>query len=134
TFVTKWGDVGTGWPGAVAVNQRTEDVYVVDHGRPGVRRFDRRGALLGSWGGAGTERGRFARPDGIAVDGDGNVYVADSDNHRIQKFAADGSFLLQWSAPGRRGRPWLPRGVGTDAQGHVWVSEVGSATRLVKFS
>ena len=33
---------------------------------------------------------------GIAIDSDGNVYVADSGNYRIQKFTADGQFLDKW--------------------------------------
>ena len=37
---------------------------------------------------------------GLAVDADGNVYVADSGNHRIQKFTRKGAFLDQWGGSG----------------------------------
>jgi DNA-binding beta-propeller fold protein YncE len=38
------------------------------------------------WGSSGSGGGQFYGPTGVAVDQDGNVYVADSDNNRIQKF------------------------------------------------
>lgn len=51
-----------------------------------------------SWGAAGTEPGQFNRPRGIAIGPDGEVYVVDSDNSRIQVFSPDGSFLRQWGS------------------------------------
>ena len=47
------------------------------------------------------EDGEFSSPTGIAVDKDGNLYVADTDNHSIQKFDKEGKFL---GALGRRSR------------------------------
>jgi hypothetical protein len=40
--------------------------------------------------------GEFNSPNGVAVDSSGNVYVADTTNHRIQKFDSSGDFLLTW--------------------------------------
>jgi len=51
-----------------------------------------------SWGIAGTEAGQFNRPRGIAIGPDGQVYVVDSDNARIQVFSPDGTFLRQWGS------------------------------------
>ncbi|NLX49483.1 MAG: hypothetical protein GXY82_06365 [Methanospirillum sp.] len=45
------------------------------------------------WGISGSGDGEFNYPSGIAVDGAGNVYVADTDNNRIQVFDAEGTFL-----------------------------------------
>jgi uncharacterized protein (TIGR03663 family) len=50
------------------------------------------------WGAVGTEPGQFNHPRGVAVDRDGNVYVADSDNHRVQVFDANGAFLRAWGS------------------------------------
>jgi DNA-binding beta-propeller fold protein YncE len=51
-----------------------------------VQYFNANGSFLGKWGSQGTGDGQFDLPAGVAVDGSGNVFVADSDNHRIQKF------------------------------------------------
>ena len=40
------------------------------------------------WGTSGSGDGQLIGPRGVAVDGSGNVYVADTNNHRVQKFAA----------------------------------------------
>ena len=46
-----------------------------------------------TWGGHGTDNTHLTRPYGVAVDGSGNVYVADSDNERIQEFSGTGTYL-----------------------------------------
>ena len=45
------------------------------------------------WGGKGSSNGQFDVPSGVAVDSSGNVFVADSNNSRIQKFDNNGNFL-----------------------------------------
>lgn len=42
------------------------------------------GRLLNTFGSTGTSPGCMVDPSGIACDPDGNIYVADSRNHRIQ--------------------------------------------------
>jgi uncharacterized protein (TIGR03663 family) len=49
------------------------------------------------WGGqVGTEPGRFNHPRGVAVGPEGNVFVVDSDNHRVQVLDPNGNVLGQW--------------------------------------
>ena len=54
--------------------------------------------FVDKWGSSGPANGQFSGASGIAVDGLGQVYVADTNNHRIQKFRGDGTFLLAWGS------------------------------------
>ena len=70
----------------------------------------------------------------LAIDGSGNVYVADSSNNRIQKFAADGAFLAAWGSYGTgNGQFAGPTGVATDSSGHVYVADQNN-DRIQKFA
>jgi DNA-binding beta-propeller fold protein YncE len=60
-----------------------------------IAKVDRNGNWLKSWGEPGDKPGQFDTPHSIAVDAQGNVYVADRGNHRIQVFDGNGTFLRQ---------------------------------------
>ena len=78
--------------------------------------------LVATWGSLGADDGRFNNPTGIAVDGEGNVYVADTGNDRIQKFDNTGAFLLKWGTRGSGdGEFYSPRNIALDADGMVYV-------------
>jgi len=55
-----------------------------------IQRYSPDGTLLGEWGSLGMAAGQFRIPVGLAVDQAGNVYVADTLNHRVQKFVLRG--------------------------------------------
>jgi DNA-binding beta-propeller fold protein YncE len=59
---------------------------VLDKSNNRIQKFDSNGNFIMKWGSPGTADGQFNFPDGIAIDSEGNVYVADSDNNRIQVF------------------------------------------------
>jgi DNA-binding beta-propeller fold protein YncE len=61
--------------------------FVVDRRGSCIYKFDSELNLLTQWGSYGTGKGEFNRPEAVAVDSNGNVYVMDTGNHRIQKFA-----------------------------------------------
>jgi DNA-binding beta-propeller fold protein YncE len=60
-----------------------------------VAKVDKNGNWLKSWGEPGNEPGQFSTPHSIAADAQGNIYVADRGNRRIQVFDGDGNFLRQ---------------------------------------
>jgi hypothetical protein len=68
------------------------------------------GKELGRWGSSGSGPGQFNNPIGIALDGQGNLYVADSQNHRIQKLSTNGGrpiaqFGTKGTGPGQFNGP-----------------------------
>ncbi len=80
--------------------------------------------LLAIWGSDGSGPGQFHSPTGVAVGADGNVYVADLGNNRIQVLTANGTFVTQWGSDGidPSSLP-APLHVATDRNGHVFVTE-----------
>ncbi len=116
-------------------------VYVVDTGNSRVLKVDKAGKVLTSWGSRTLEgqtppaEGTFNEPWGIASDGQGNVYIADTWNHRIQKFDREGKFLLEWGTGGMSSdgtdRFWGPRGVVVSLEGNVYVTDTGNRRVLV---
>ncbi len=82
--------------------------------------------LEDQWGTSGEEPGQFREPMGIAVDNEGNVYVADARNQRVQKFTPQGEFLVTYGTPGTGpGQFEKPVDVAVDADGAVYVSDYG---------
>ncbi|MGC1105364.1 MAG: peptidyl-alpha-hydroxyglycine alpha-amidating lyase family protein, partial [Candidatus Acidiferrales bacterium] len=72
------------------------DAYISDgYINSRVAKVDKNGNWLMSWGEPGTGPGQFNTPHSIAVDAQGNVYVADRGNRRIQVFDGEGKFLRQ---------------------------------------
>ena len=87
-------------PWGITVN-KIEEVVVTDNDRHCVYVFGSYGkTMLRSFGTRGSGRGQFDYPQGVAVDGEQNILVADRNNHRIQKFTADGNFLAMVGTEG----------------------------------
>lgn len=87
-----------------------------------------------SWGSKGPGDGEFARPTGIAVDNEGNIYVSDYNRHCIQKFTSSGTFVLKWGSKGNGdGQFVYPSDVTVDKAGIVWVVDSFN-TRIQRFS
>jgi DNA-binding beta-propeller fold protein YncE len=91
------------------------------------------GTFLGKFGSQGSGEGQFFDPEAVAVDENRNVFVADSGNHRIEKFTNSGIFLLQWGSMGSaEGQFHTPDGVAVDADGNVFVADLNN-NRIEKF-
>lgn len=112
------GHGGRGFSNPVDVAIRSDGVmFVVNRSNPtqgppgglriGIVTIDER--YLGEFGGHGTEDGQFYWMTAIALDRQGNIYVADEYRHDVQVFDRDGTFIRKWgsfgTAPGQFNRP-----------------------------
>ena len=111
-----------GWfdtPADVAIDT-DGNVYVVDRHR--IHKFDSSGNPITVWGGYGDGDGQFRYPEGVAVDGTGCVYVADTSNNRVQKLTGDGTPVTEWGSYGDADGDFKsPTGIALDLSGNVYV-------------
>jgi sugar lactone lactonase YvrE len=64
-------------------------------GDPRVLKFDKNGKFIKTWGGKGTEPGKFDVAHGLALDAKGLLWVTDRENQRLQIFDQDGKFIRE---------------------------------------
>lgn len=127
-------------PGAMAIDRENRQLYVSDIELDQVLVYDADSLkLIRKIGTTGhnhelTTPGNFAKPTGLAVDSDGNLYVADTMNNRIEVFDADGKFISTFGkagdGPGYFARP---KGVAIDSDDHIWVAD-GMQDRVQVFN
>ena len=156
-YLTQWGSYGTGdgqfeAPTGIEVDVARGVVYVVDSGRDRIETFDLDGHYLAQWGSRGTGDGQFRfldlegggnqGPEGdVALDAAGNLLVVDNWNHRVQRFAPNGTYLGQWGSAGSGPGLFLyPSGIAVAPDGTVVVTdnaqphnEAGNVSRLMRF-
>jgi hypothetical protein len=83
----------------------------------------------------GTGPGQLERPQGVAVDASGNVWVTDRINHRVVGYDKTGKFLRQIGTPGAGdGQINEPRGIAVAPNGNIWVAEAGTNKRIQQFT
>jgi len=118
-------------PGGLAIDSENRQLYVSDAEQDLVLVYDADPPhkLLRKIGKPGTkhtstEPGEFAKPTGVALDQEGNLYVSDTWNDRIEVFDPDGNFIRAFGkagdGPGYFARP---KGIAIDGDGHVWVAD-----------
>ena len=109
TFVTRFGELG--WaPGQLGTRlvlavSDAGDVYVTDADYNRVQQFTNDGTFVRKWGTAGIEYGQFrfdGKPAGIAVDGDGHVFVADPATRVFRSSRPTASSSVRGAASGGR--------------------------------
>jgi DNA-binding beta-propeller fold protein YncE len=83
--------------------------------------------FITKWGNSTDGDGQFSNPKGVAIDSSGNLYVADKNNNRIQKFNSSGGFITKWGSPGSGDGQFIsPLGVAIDSSGNVYVADSGN--------
>jgi DNA-binding beta-propeller fold protein YncE len=127
-------------PAGVAIDTRNRLLYVTDVGLDQVLVYDADTLkLLRKIGTTGhkhelTTPGDFSKPASVAVDNEGNVYVTDTMNNRVEIFDADGQFVSTFGkagdGPGYFARP---KGIAIDSDGHIWVAD-GQQDRVQVFN
>lgn len=163
TTVAGTGVAGYSGDGGPAVSARLDspqrvaidsvgNIYVADSGNDAVRRVDAQTGLITAVAGTGVAGyggdggpgplARLRAPRGVALDGDGTLYVADSGNHRIRKVDLS-TGLITTVAGGPRGfsgdggpasaaRFYNPRGLTVDEQGRLIIADTfNSVVRVI---
>lgn len=120
-------------PRSVTLTHSSE-AFAVDTGNKRVIHFNSAGGYRGEWGSKGTRTGRFDEPVGIVCGPDGNIYVADTGNKRIQVFEPSEPYrcLNLWNVPGwsvLTAEPYLAFGPGNS----LYATDA-SAGRILRFS
>ena len=87
-----------------------------------------------SFGSSGTGNGQFNHPAGSAVDAEGDIWVVDENNDRVQEFNGKGEYVSSFGSSGSgNGQFGRPTDIAIDAEGHLWVTDAGNS-RVEEFS
>jgi DNA-binding beta-propeller fold protein YncE len=115
-------------PGGIAIDKENRLLYVVDTGNDTVVVYDadsfKKLRNIGKPSRKHTENdpGTFSLPTNVAVDSEGDVYVTDTFNNRVEIFDADGEFISQFGKNGDGpGQFERPKGIAVDCDRHIWV-------------
>jgi streptogramin lyase len=132
-FIAGFGGPELGFFGPRDIDVDSEgNLLVVDTGNKRIVKLSPDGELLETYDGANTEAGAFDEPTGIAVAANGDIYVADLWNQRIQHFAKDFTYIDAMVVPG-----WFSQGITDKAYivalpgGQIVVTDPGNGHVLV---
>ena len=99
-----------------------------------ILQFTNNGEFVKSFGTTGEDNGKFLNPNSFAFDANGNIFVADSGNHRIQVIDSNGKFLNKWGTFGTGYAQFMEiSGIAVDSDGNVYTAD-SIANRILKFS
>ncbi|MGB7866661.1 MAG: 6-bladed beta-propeller [Candidatus Sulfotelmatobacter sp.] len=126
----QFGEGAMNDPAGLAIDEENRFLYVANTGTDQVLVYDADTLkLLRKIGAAGknhtsTDPGEFSKPTNVAVDKDGNLYVTDTMNDRVEVFDAEGAFIRTFGKNGDGpGDFTRPKGIAIDCDGHVWVAD-----------
>jgi DNA-binding beta-propeller fold protein YncE len=116
-------------PGGIAIDGKRKRLYVADAKAHRIAVFNRETFVFDRYIGSPStpgvgEPGRFAAPTNVAVDPQGNVYVTDTWNHRVQIFDRRGRFVRAFGSHGTAPGSFVrPKGIALDSKGRVYVAD-----------
>ncbi len=97
---SQWGeDWGLFDPRGLDVDQHGF-VYIANTGGSVVLKISPAGQVVARYGSHGSGDGQLDQPTDVAVDGEGNLYIMDTENRRVQVWDREGRYLRQWSISG----------------------------------
>ncbi|MGD1837285.1 MAG: 6-bladed beta-propeller [Nitrososphaeraceae archaeon] len=105
-----------------SVDQVNSDSYISDF--HSVRKFDKNGNLLDSWGSIGSKDGEFLHAHGITIDSKDNIFVSDAEKCNIQKFDSRGNFISKFGIKGKGPGEFLkPESMAVDSLDNIYVAD-----------
>jgi len=117
-------------PSGVTVDPEGERVFIVDTGGVASQRHQisvidtRSGELLRTISKRGDQQGELNLPRDATIGRDGNLYVVDGGNFRVQVFTPEGEFVRSFGEVGRQsGQFSRPKGIGADRNGNIYVAD-----------
>ena len=133
-FIASVGSKGNGplefnIPWSIAYNHTNNRVYVCDTYNHRITILNLDLTFHGSFGSKGSETGQFNRPQGICISGNGNVFVADRANDRVQVFDECGHYLssITHTEVGEKLKGPISVAVGPD----YWVYIIGQSSHRI---
>ena len=122
-FVSAYGVEGQLKPVDTAISG--ERLYVVDIQHHQVQVLEKRtGKFLFKFGSAGSKEGELFHPTNIAIGTDGDVYVVETSNYRVQRFTAEGKPVRMYGEIGNElGNFSRPKGIALDRNGRLYVGD-----------
>ncbi len=124
-----FGGTRLGRPGGIAIDRLRNRLYVADAKNSRIAVFDTATMQFVAYFGTPSKPGAnpggtFYAPTNVAVDRQGNVYVADTWNYRVQILDANGKFIRMFGAQGDRPGEFIrPKGIAVDSEGHIYVAD-----------
>lgn len=123
-FIRNWQDSNLGGRGIVMDPINKDSIFVANYSLSCIEVYDLKGNKKFKWGQQGNGNNQFNRPNSIAFDSQGFLYVADTENHRIMKFTCYGAYVHQWGNFGKRKNEFIyPLGISTDPNNNVFVTD-----------
>ena len=135
-FIQAWTDNALYNPFGIAIDPSGNYIWIANSGSlsNNIRKYDLTGNVLLSFGSVGSEPGDFRWPRDINVDAFGNIFVADTDMERIQKFDQNGNFLQTFMGPHNDEQgPAHPRAVDVNRSTGEIYAVAAYSSRIDKF-